>query len=114
MRGPAFESLNDQGRGRSAATGALVPEAVWKCGVAGSGAPRKGDRGPPGAAEETGAVCGQTASGTWAGTAASLLPGTLRTGFIPAAVWRNSSKVKLYLGERTAKVVWQFLLTHDL
>ena len=43
-----------------------------------------------------------------------MLPGTLRTGFIPAAVWRNSSKVKLYLGEQTAKVVWQFLLTHDL
>jgi hypothetical protein len=29
-------------------------------------------------------------------------------------VWRNSGQVKLYLGEQTAKVVWQFLLTHDL
>ena len=34
-------------------SGALAPEAVWKCGAAGSGAPRKGDLGLPGAAEET-------------------------------------------------------------
>ena len=39
-------------------SGVLAPEAVWKCGAAGSGA-----------AEETAAVGGQTASGAWAGTA---------------------------------------------
>ena len=50
-------------------SGALAPEAVWKCGAAGSGAPRKGDYRLPGAAEETDDVCGQTASGAWAGTA---------------------------------------------
>ena len=50
-------------------SGALAPEAVWKCGAAGSGAPRKGDLRLPGAAEETDGVCGQTASGAWAGTA---------------------------------------------
>ena len=44
-------------------SGALAMEAVWKCGAAGSGAPRKGDLRLPGAAEETGAVGGQTASG---------------------------------------------------
>ena len=38
-------------------------------GTAGSGAPRKGDLGLPGAAEETGAAGRQTASGAWAGTA---------------------------------------------
>ena len=50
-------------------SGALAPEAVWKCGAAGSGAPRKGDLRLPGAAEETDGVGGQTASGVWAGTA---------------------------------------------
>ena len=35
-------------------------------------------------------------------------------GLDPAKLLRNSGQVKLYLGERTAKVVWQFLLTHDL
>ena len=55
MRKSAFESLNDQGRGTK---WSVAPEAVWKCGAAGSGA-----------AEETGAVGGQTASGAWAGTA---------------------------------------------
>ena len=50
-------------------SGALAMEAVWKCGATGSGAPRKGDLGLPGAAEETDDVCGQTASGAWAGTA---------------------------------------------
>ena len=69
MRESAFESLNNQGRGTSEASGALAPEAVWKCGAAGSGAPRKGDLRLPGAAEETGVVGGQTASGAWAGTA---------------------------------------------
>ena len=44
-------------------------EAVWKCGAAGSGAPRKGDYWLPGAAEETGAAGEQTASVAWAGTA---------------------------------------------
>ena len=38
--------------------------------------------------------------------AASLLPGTRRTGFIPAAVWRNSSKVKLYLGAEALDSLW--------
>ena len=50
-------------------SGALAPEAVWKCGAAGSGAPRKGDLRLPGAAEETDGVGRQTASGAWAGTA---------------------------------------------
>ena len=50
-------------------SGALATEAVWKRGAAGSEAPRKGDLGLPGAAEETDDVCGQTASGAWAGTA---------------------------------------------
>ena len=50
-------------------SGALATEAVWKCGAAGSGASRKGDYRLPGAAEETAAVGGQTASGAWAGTA---------------------------------------------
>ncbi len=67
--GAGNESANDQGSGTSEASGALVPEAVWKCGAAGSGAPRKGDLRLPGAAEETDDVCGQTASGAWAGTA---------------------------------------------
>ena len=44
-------------------SGALATEAVWKCGAAGSGAPRKGDYRLPGAAEETDGVGGQTASG---------------------------------------------------
>ena len=61
--GAGNKSVNDQGRGPSEASGALVPEAVWKCGAAGSGAPRKGDLGLPGAAEETDDVGGQTASG---------------------------------------------------
>ena len=39
-------------------SGALAPEAVWKCGAAGSGS-----------AEETDDVGWQTASGAWAGTA---------------------------------------------
>ena len=38
-------------------------------GAAGSGAPRKGDYRLPGAAEETDAKGGQTASAAWAGTA---------------------------------------------
>ena len=67
--GAGNKSVNDQGRGTSEASGALAPEAVWKCGAAGSGAPRKGDYRLPGAADETDDVCGQTASGAWAGTA---------------------------------------------
>jgi len=67
--GAGNESANDQGRGTSEASGALATEAVWKCGAAGSGAPRKGDLGLPGAAEETDGVGRQTASGAWAGTA---------------------------------------------
>ena len=66
MRESAFEYLNDQGRGTK---WSVAMEAVWRCGAAGSGAPRKGDFWLPGAAEETGAVGGQTASGAWAGTA---------------------------------------------
>ena len=50
-------------------SGALAPEAVWKCGATGSVAPRKGDLRLPEAAEETDDVWGQTASGAWAGTA---------------------------------------------
>ena len=38
-------------------------------GAAGSGAPRKGDYRLPGAAEETGAKGGKTASAAWDGTA---------------------------------------------
>ena len=38
-------------------------------GASGSGAPRKGDYRLPGAAEETDAKGGQTASAAWAGTA---------------------------------------------
>ena len=107
----------------------------------------------PGAAEETGAVGGQTASVTWAGTAhlpeqketvhgsvccqaqthrrslwrtcsdtvcASSRDGCFLAarntsgGVNPGRGVRNSGQVKLYLGEQTAKVVWQFLLTHDL
>ena len=68
-RKSAFESLNDQGRETSEASGALAPEAVWTCGAAGSGAPQKGDYRLPEAAEETAAAGGQTASGAWAGTA---------------------------------------------
>ena len=67
--GAGNKSVNDQGRGTSEASGALAPEAVCKCGAAGSGAPRKGDLGLPGAAEETDGVGGQTASGAWDGTA---------------------------------------------
>ena len=67
--GAGNESVNDQGRGTSEVSGALAPEAVWKCGAAGSGAPRKGDYRLPGAAEETGAKDGKTASAAWAGTA---------------------------------------------
>ena len=47
----------------------MAAEAVLCVGAAGSGAPRKGDLGLPGAAEETGAKGGQTASPAWAGTA---------------------------------------------
>ena len=61
--GAGNKSVNDQGRGTSEASGALAPEAVWKCGASGSGAQRKGDYRLPGAAEETDDVGGQTASG---------------------------------------------------
>ena len=47
----------------------MAAEAVLCVGAAGSGAPRKGDLGLPGAAEETGAKGGKTASAAWAGTA---------------------------------------------
>ena len=47
----------------------MAAEAVLRVGAAGSGAPRKGDYRLPGAAEETGAKCGKTASAAWAGTA---------------------------------------------
>ena len=47
----------------------MAAEAVLCVGAAGSGAPRKGDRGLPGAAEETDGVGGQTAYAAWAGTA---------------------------------------------
>ena len=64
--GAGNKSVNDQGRETK---WSVAPEAVWKCGAAGSGAPRKGDPRLPGAAEETDGVGGQTASGAWAGTA---------------------------------------------
>ena len=48
-----------------------------------------------------------TMSAPTAGTAVSLLPGTLLAGFTPAEVWRNSSKVKLYLGGTVPEVVLQ-------
>ena len=69
IAGAGNKSVNDQGRGTSEASGALAPEAVWKRGAAGSGAPRKGDLGLPGAAEEADVVGSKTASGAWAGTA---------------------------------------------
>ena len=47
----------------------MAGEAVLCFGAAGSGAPRKGDLGLPGAAEETDAKGGKTASAAWAGTA---------------------------------------------
>ena len=47
----------------------MAAEAVLCVGAAGSGAPRKGDFGLPGAAEETGAKGGKTAYAAWAGTA---------------------------------------------
>ena len=47
----------------------VAGEAVLKRRAAGSGAPRKGDLGLPGAAEETGVVGGKTDSPAWAGTA---------------------------------------------
>ena len=47
----------------------MAAEAVLCVGAAGSGAPRKGDDRLPGAAEETGAKGGKTASAAWAGTA---------------------------------------------
>ena len=47
----------------------MAAEAVLCVGAAGSGAPRKGDLGLPGAAEETGAKGGKTAYAAWAGTA---------------------------------------------
>ena len=62
----ACESVSDQGRGTK---WSVAGEAVLRVGAAGSGAPRKGDLGLPGAAEETGAKGGKTASLAWAGTA---------------------------------------------
>ena len=47
----------------------MAAEAVLSVGAAGTGAPRKGDYRLPGAAEETGANGGKTASAAWAGTA---------------------------------------------
>ena len=47
----------------------MAAEAVLCVEAAGSGAPRKGDLRLPGAAEETGAKGGKTASAAWAGTA---------------------------------------------
>ena len=64
--GAACKSPSDQGRGTK---WSVVGEAVLRVGAAGSGAPRKGDLGLPGAAEETDAKGGKTASPAWAGTA---------------------------------------------
>ena len=64
--GAACKSPSDQGRGTK---WSVAGEAVLQRRAAGSGAPRKGDPRLPGAAEETGAVGGKTASPAWAGTA---------------------------------------------
>ena len=66
VAGAACKSPSDHGRGTK---WSVAGEAVLCVGAAGSGAPRKGDRGLPGAAEETGAKGGKTASAAWAGTA---------------------------------------------
>ena len=66
VAGAACKSPSDQGRGTK---WSVAAEAVLCVGAAGSGAPRKGDLGLPGAAEETGAKGGKTASAAWAGTA---------------------------------------------
>ena len=140
MRAPGFESLNHQGRERSAATGALAPEAVWQRepltgfdGTTDGGPQAPGrrqrppacarGRRPPGsgpARPVTRLIRRINANGrrpctdapppaqslaVWppnkptmsapaAGTAASWAPDTRRTGFIPAAVWRNSVQVE--------------------
>ena len=65
-RKPGLESPSAIGRGTQ---WSVAGEAVLKRRAAGSGAPRKGDLRLPGAAEETGAVGGKTASPAWAGTA---------------------------------------------
>ena len=66
IAGAACKSPSDQGRETK---WSVAAEAVLCVGAAGSGAPRKGDLGLPGAAEETGAVGRKTASPAWAGTA---------------------------------------------
>ena len=66
VAGAACKSPSDQGRGTK---WSVAAEAVLRVGAAGSGAPRKGDYRLPGAAEETAAKCGKTASAAWAGTA---------------------------------------------
>ena len=66
IAGAACKSPSDQGRGTK---WSVAAEAVLCVGAAGSGAPRKGDHGLPGAAEETGAKGGKTAYAAWAGTA---------------------------------------------
>ena len=64
--GAACKSSSAIGRGTK---WSVAGEAVLERRAAGSGAPRKGDLGLPGAAEEPGAVGGKTASPAWAGTA---------------------------------------------
>ena len=64
--GAACKSSSAIGRGTK---WSVAGEAVLCVGAAGSGAPRKGDLGLPGAAEETGAKGGKTAYAAWAGTA---------------------------------------------
>ena len=66
IAGAACKSPSDQGRETK---WSVAAEAVLCVGAAGSGAPRKGDYRLPGAAEETGAKDGKTASAAWAGTA---------------------------------------------
>ena len=66
IAGAACKTPSDQGRGTK---WSVAAEAVLCVGAAGSGAPRKGDYRLPGAAEETGAKGGKTASAAWDGTA---------------------------------------------
>ena len=66
VAGVACKSPSDQGRETK---WSVAAEAVLCVGAAGSGAPLQGDYSLPGAAEETGAKGGKTASAAWAGTA---------------------------------------------
>ncbi|MDO4827622.1 MAG: hypothetical protein Q4B16_08780 [Bacteroidia bacterium] len=67
MRVAPCKSPGDKGHG---AKRSVVPEAVWQCGPGtGSGAAWKGDAGSLEQRKDPSLCGGQTASGTWAGTA---------------------------------------------